>query len=244
MTHADEPQSLSDVIRERALDRAFPDRYKPITPEQITARMESLGQRNRDFREANAERLARYHARQDAETARKNRLAALSGISLDFPTYVAAQPDHPAVAEWVTAALSGSPRWLVLLGPTGVGKTWQAIGAYRALVETTGCDGRVVRAVTLLAQAMPGESSRLNWAALEDVDVLLLDDIPPGVSEWDRRTLMRLIDTRVNRRRLTIITTNLRREQVRSELGEQLASRLSADTWVVEVAGADRRITG
>jgi len=238
----EDPSALSDLIRERALDRARPDRYKRLTPEQITERMLSKLEPTRADREANRERMDQHYARQDAEQARRNRLEAMRGIRLDFPTYADAEPTAPAVAEWVTAAVSGDRRWLVLLGPVGTGKTWQAVGAYRAAVETTGWDGVVLRATTLLMRASGADSERVPWAAYEDADLLLLDDIPPSLTEHDRRTLLRLIDTRQARQRRTIITTNLGREQVRAHLGDQLASRLSAGTRVVVMEGADRRL--
>jgi DNA replication protein DnaC len=90
-------------------------------------------------------------------------------------------------------------------------------------------------------RATSADGDSVPWALLEDIDLLLLDDVPGALTEHDRRVLLRLIDTRQARRRRTILTTNLAAEQVRPMLGEQLASRLSTGTRVVLMDGPDRR---
>lgn len=227
----------SEQIRQRARETANPRLIK----RELVAYGAELGALNSAQRAANRARMEATHARQDADRRRIARLEALRWITADFPSYAAAEVEDPEVAGWLADSAAGGTDWLVLLGPTGVGKTWQAVAAYRVLADDLGCDGYAVRALSLLARAMPSEPDRLPWHLLEDADLLLLDDVPGGLSEWDRRTLLRIIDARQGTGRRTIVTTNLRRGQVRDQLGDQLASRLSQGTRVVSMAGPDRR---
>jgi DNA replication protein DnaC len=230
----------SEAIRRRALAVARAHRHR--SPDELTAHMAELGRRNAAERAANRDRISSHDARMDANRLRINRTHALAHITTGFAEYRDAQPDFPPVAAWVADTTAERTRdWLVLLGPTGVGKTWQAIGAYTAVIRDLGCDGYAVRAPALLNRAMPGETDRINWTLVETCDLLLLDDVPGGLSEWDRRTLFRAIDTRQGAGRRTIVTTNLRPEHVREQLGDQLASRLSHHARVVAMTGPDRR---
>jgi DNA replication protein DnaC len=228
----------SEAIRDRARQRAHPQLIK----QDVTRLMEELGRRNATDRAAARERIGRFYDRQDQQAARLNRLNAMRPITQDFPRFAEAEIEHPAIAAWAQDVWEQTTDdWLVLIGAVGVGKTWQAVAAYRAVVESTGCDGAAWRAATLLMRATAADGDSVPWAALEDVDLLLLDDVPGALTDHDRRVLLRLIDTRQARRRRTIITANLDRSEVRPALGEQLASRLSTGTRVVLMDGPDRR---
>lgn len=228
----------SEAIRERARQRAHPRLVK----QDVTRLMDELGRRNAADRAAGRERLSRFYARQDQQAARINRLAAMQSVTTDFARFADAEIEHPAVAAWAEDVWEGTTDdWLVLLGAVGVGKTWQAVAAYRGVVESTGCDGTAWRASTLLMRATSADGDSVPWPLLEDTDLLLLDDVPGALTDHDRRVLLRLIDTRQARRRRTIITANLDRAEVRPALGEQLASRLSTGTRVVIMDGPDRR---
>jgi DNA replication protein DnaC len=228
----------SEAIRERARQRAHPRLIK----QDVTRLMEDLGRRNAADRAAGRERLGRFYERQDRQAARVNQLNAMRPIAADFARFADAEIEHPAVAAWTQDVWErNTDDWLMLLGAVGVGKTWQAVAAYRGVVDSTGCDGTAWRATTLLMRATSADGDSVPWALLEDIDLLLLDDVPGALTEHDRRVLLRLIDTRQARRRRTILTTNLAAEQVRPMLGEQLASRLSTGTRVVLMDGPDRR---
>jgi DNA replication protein DnaC len=228
----------SEAIRERARQRAHPRLIK----RDVTQLMEELGQRNAADRAAARDRLSRHYARQDQQAARVNRLSAMRPITQDFARFAEAEVGDPTIAAWAQAVWEQTTDdWLVLLGAVGVGKTWQAVAAYRAVVESTGCDGTAWRAATLLMRATSADGDSVPWSLLEDTDLLLLDDVPGALTDHDRRVLLRLIDTRQARRRRTIITANLDRAEVRPMLGDQLASRLSTGTRVVVMDGPDRR---
>jgi DNA replication protein DnaC len=234
------------AIRARALARARadkPGRQTPTGPE-ITAAMLARLDTTRAARDLNRARLNSWDERQAKRTARINEDHALIPLIRDFEDYLGAQlGDEPDVVEWAVACAEGSRDWLVILGPTGTGKTHQAVAAYRAVVHDTGCEAIAARLPALLMRTMPSAPDPANLRPLEEADLLLLDDLGGDLTPWDRRVLFRLIDGRSARNRPTIITSNLRPEEIRERLGDRLASRLSQRVRVVILTGPDRRTT-
>jgi DNA replication protein DnaC len=176
---------------------------------------------------------------------RRNYASALASLADRFEDYVGAQlGDEPAVLEWaVDAAASRTADWLVLVGPTGVGKTWQATAAYRAVCHDRGLDGLAITVGDLLINSLPSAPDRISLRTYERIPVLLLDDLVGGLSEWKSDVLFELINARDAGNRLTIITSNLRPEEVRPILGDRLASRLSHRMRLVALEGEDRRLS-
>jgi DNA replication protein DnaC len=247
-----EERRTAALARARAeRPRTDPERFMPdhLTGQEITDRMMELGRLNAPQRAENRRRHSEHLRRMDDQMTRTNRLRAMRWITDDFADFATKGPhggspeiDHPEVADWAAAAVAGEPDWLFLLGSVGVGKTHQAIAAYCAVVADTGCDGYAVRVSTMLLRSLPSEPDRLPWSRLEDVDLLLLDDVPGNLSEWDRRVLHRIVDTRQGRQRRTILTSNLQPAQVSTHLGERLMSRLSYRTRLVGLVGPDLRL--
>jgi DNA replication protein DnaC len=236
----DEALDRSEEIRRAALERARVERgHRPtIAPGTITEYGLRLGADNAARRAENREREAEREARMAGNARRIDSVRALSWID---EQYADATLSEPAVTAWADDALNGDASWLVLIGPVGVGKTWQAVGAYRALVEYLGGSAVAVRVPDLLARSLPSAPDPVNVGQLERADLLLLDDLPVKLTEWEHKVLFRIVDARAANRRRTIVTTNLRRDQVRSALGDRLASRLSQYARVVVLAGPDRR---
>jgi chromosomal replication initiation ATPase DnaA len=235
----------SEEIRARALARARTERgTRPRVPvEDFVDYARALGESNAATRAANREQDAARETRWANNLRRIAAARSLRWITDGFAEYVDAQATDPQVTAWLDATLAGGRSWLVLLGPVGTGKTWQAVGAYRALVEYLGGTAVAVRAPDALARSMPSDPDRINVRTLEDADLLLLDDVPASLSEWEHKVLFRIIDARAANGRRTIVTTNLLREEVRPKLGDRIASRLSANTRAILLSGADRRLT-
>jgi DNA replication protein DnaC len=174
--------------------------------------------------------------------------------------YLEAEVTDPAVAAWVDryhagAATCGS---MLLFGPTGVGKTWEAFGAVRGAVtprRMPSGDERHGHAWT------PDRWQYVTYSGLNDelrprdngkhrdvmdtyqrVPLLLVDDLGAGkVTDWTADTTYRLIDSRWAHCRPTIFTTNLPPAELTAVLGDRIVSRLAGMCVRVSLKGVDRR---
>ncbi|MEU6440406.1 ATP-binding protein [Streptomyces sp. NPDC047046] len=174
------------------------------------------------------------------------------------PRYRGAAVGHPAVRAWADQVVAAAERpnpgarvavttgpSLLLAGPTGVGKTHEAYGAVRALADA----GLAVRweattAADLYAELrpQPGSDPERVLARVSRVPLLLLDDLGAArSSEWVEEITYRLINRRYNLLLPTLITTNLPIRDLRTTLGDRIASRLAEMTDRVVLDGADRR---
>jgi DNA replication protein DnaC len=174
------------------------------------------------------------------------------------PRYRMARADHPEVLAWVrdvteqAAAPNPGARRQIATGPsllmagvTGAGKTHQAYGGVRALVEA----GIAVRWMATTAADLyadlrprPGHDTERKLAALSRYPLLILDDLGAAkASEWVEEITYRLINKRYNLMLPTLITTNLAMRDLRDHLGDRVASRLAEMTTRVVFEPVDRR---
>ncbi|WP_079432026.1 MULTISPECIES: ATP-binding protein [Streptomyces] len=175
------------------------------------------------------------------------------------PRYRHALADHPQVTAWVdeiaragrpgpsgTRGIAEGPS-LLIAGPTGTGKTHQAYGAVRALLAAgVRLRWEAVTAADLYARLRPrpGLDAERELRTLARCPLLLLDDLGAAKgSEWTEELTYRLINHRYEYLRPTLLTTNLPIPELRTALGDRVASRLSEMTRRVVLDGADRRRT-
>ena len=174
------------------------------------------------------------------------------------PRYRAAVADHPQVLAWVrtvaeaAAAPNRGARRQVATGPSllmagvvGAGKTHQAYGAVRQLVQSgVGVRWRATTAADLYAdlRPRPGADSERELATVSRCPLLIIDDLGAAkASEWVEEVTYRLINRRYNYELPTLITTNLAIKDLRAHLGDRVASRLAQMTTRVEFEQVDRR---
>ncbi|GAA1890743.1 ATP-binding protein [Streptantibioticus ferralitis] len=174
------------------------------------------------------------------------------------PRYRDAVADHPTVLAWVqevarqaVAPSIGARRQvttgpsLLMAGVVGAGKTHQAYGAIRALVQAgIGVRWRSTTAADLYADLRPraGVDTELQLAAVARCPLLILDDLGAAkTSEWTEEITYRLINRRYNHCLPTLITTNLPISDLRANLGDRVTSRLAQMTTRVEFDTVDRR---
>ncbi|MER5461625.1 ATP-binding protein [Streptomyces sp. NPDC002668] len=135
---------------------------------------------------------------------------------------------------------------LLLLGPTGVGKTYEAYGAIRELA-VTGIVARwtVVAAADLYAQLRPrhGVDSETEFQKYSKAGILLVDDLGAGgkVSEFTEDINFRLVNYRYDHELPTLITSNVLPKELSARLGDRVASRLTEMCQRVVITGQDRR---
>jgi DNA replication protein DnaC len=254
-SHATEPAADYLTPEERALltgDVPAGSATTEVTaPEPIDweARVLELAARSRPHRQKQAEARSRRDAilaEQRAETRRaRNRELALAQVP---PRYRNATADHPAVADWVARVLRGGvfiAQGLVLNGPTGCGKTWQAYGAWHTVAQQTGCTAVAVAVPAFLDSLRPGRTPVASLDAVERAELLLLDDLAAErASEWTTELVYRLIDARWNACLPTIVTVNAPNGELRHRLGDRVASRLNGLGRIVSwpVDAPDRRL--
>lgn len=171
---------------------------------------------------------------------------ALERCTRLFPRmYRDAQPDHPGIAAWADRFRTDPDTCpsLLILGPTGVGKTHQAFGAIRAAVAVTrAVDWKATTAADLYADLRP--SGGLDYAKVANCPLLFIDDIGAAKhTDWTEELSYRLINTRYQECRPTIFTSNVSPGQLTAALGERIASRLVGMCTRVSLKGDDRRRT-
>lgn len=160
-------------------------------------------------------------------------------------TFARARATLPQVISWADAFVAGTGgrhHSLMLLGPTGTGKTYQAYGALRRIAEAgirNACwlGGGVPQ---LLADLRPGGGADFDKCA--NAPVLLLDDIgSERTSPWTAETALRLFSHRYENALPIIVTGNGSWDDIAAYLGDRMSSRLAEMCNLVEVRGQDRR---
>ncbi|MFE9826440.1 ATP-binding protein [Streptomyces sp. NPDC005791] len=214
--------------------------------------------------EGTLDRMARILAARNIDPAAElpdepEPFSPLDALSAGMPPrYRAAIADHPQVLAWVrdvaeaAVAPSRGARRQVATGPSllmagvvGAGKTHQAYGAVRLLVQGgVGVRWRATTAADLYAdlRPRPGVDSERELAAVSRCPLLIIDDLGAAkASDWTEEITYRLINRRYNYELPTLITTNLRISDLRAYLGDRVASRLAQMTTRVEFEDVDRR---
>ncbi|WP_224274263.1 ATP-binding protein [Streptomyces sp. LS1784] len=174
------------------------------------------------------------------------------------PRYRDAVAEHPQVLAWVrqvavqaVAPSLGARRQvatgpsLLMAGVVGAGKTHEAYGAVRALVQAgIGVRWRATTAADLYADLRPSSDTDAErvLAAYSRVPLLILDDLGAAKSsEFVEEQTYRLINRRYNHMLPTLITSNLPIKDLRTCLGDRVTSRLAQMTTRVSFEPVDRR---
>lgn len=177
------------------------------------------------------------------------------------PLYQRADATDERVLAWVDALaaratpnqyskvpyLKGGPS-LLLLGPTGVGKTYQAYGALRRLsIIGIGC-APVAASITDVFAKMrprPGVDSESVFTSYASAPLAFIDDLGAAkTTEWTEEVTYRLVNHRYEHQLPTVFTSNATPKELGERVGERVASRLMEMTQRVVIKGSDRRLGG
>jgi DNA replication protein DnaC len=160
------------------------------------------------------------------------------------PRFRHATATHSDVTAWCQGFSPESPS-LLILGPTGSGKTHQAFGAVRSLAARgITVNWEAATAPDMYASMRPreGVDSEGEFARLAAADLLLLDDLGAAkVTEWTEEILYRLVNHRYEAMLPGIFTSNIPAAELRDVIGDRVASRLAEMCRLIPLRGADRR---
>jgi DNA replication protein DnaC len=143
---------------------------------------------------------------------------------------------------------------LLFMGPCGVGKTHLAVAILRGLMKQ-GVQCLFYEFGSLLKEIQDSynpvsRSSELRvLAPVYQAEVLVLDELGASKpTDWVRDTMMQIINTRYNDRKLTVFTTNYAdarlspaEETLEDRIGTRLRSRLYEMCRTVQIDGEDYR---
>ena len=148
-------------------------------------------------------------------------------------------------------------RGLVFIGAVGVGKTHLAVAILRELIERYQAHGLFYQFGALLRQIQDSYNPVSQTSELTvlqpvfDAEVLVLYELGASKpTDWVRDTMMQIINTRYNDKRLTIFTTNYSDERknetstaeiLEDRIGVALRSRLYEMCKTVIIEGEDYR---
>lgn len=195
----------------------------------------------------------------EANIARLSLTEAAKVVPVRFQGAV---PSDPAVRNWVDAVadaaradqvkrgayiatINRGPS-LILLGSTGVGKTYESYGAVRDLA-ITGVVARwaVTTAADLYAALRPryGVDPETEFGRYRNARLLLIDDIGAErkPTEFTEEVTFRLINHRYEHQLPTLITSNVGATELAGRLGDRVTSRLAEMCQRVVLKGHDRR---
>jgi DNA replication protein DnaC len=144
----------------------------------------------------------------------------------------------------MACAITSGPS-VLLLGPTGTGKTYEAYGVIRG-VAACGVRARwqAISAADFYARMRPrhGVDAETEFQAVAGAGLLAFDDLGVAkASEWTEEINYRLVNHRYEHALPTLFTSNIRPGELAAALGERVASRLTEMTKRVTLKGADRR---
>lgn len=149
-------------------------------------------------------------------------------------------------------------RGLLFMGTVGVGKTHLSVAILRALIERKDIKnitclfyefGSLLKAIQNSYNPISQTSELKVLAPVFDAEVLVLDELGASKpTDWVRDTMMQIINTRYNDKKLTIFTTNYldgrrseRDETLEDRIGVRLRSRLFEMCKTVQIEGDDYR---
>jgi DNA replication protein DnaC len=143
---------------------------------------------------------------------------------------------------------------LLFMGTVGVGKTHLSVAILRGLIEKgVPClfyeFGALLKEIQGSYNPLSQTSELKVLAPIFDAEVLVLDELGASkTTDWVRDTMMQIIGTRYNERKLTIFTTNYfderhneRDETLEDRIGVRLRSRLYEMCRTVVLEGEDFR---
>ena len=142
-----------------------------------------------------------------------------------------------------------SPSNMIFMGGTGLGKTHLSTSVARAVIDK-GHDVFYAGAITLISDFevqrygnSAGADTGLGTAQYFDCDLLIIDDLGTEViNQFTATVLYNVINTRLSRKKSTIINTNFSQDELRQKYADRITSRLFGEYRVIPFVGRDVRM--
>lgn len=164
--------------------------------------------------------------------------------------------ENACLAEWIAPEkhkndvlnwMKNGKNFLVLLGFPGVGKTYFCAALLNYFWDQ-GLDVHytISRHFFQKIQEAIRENGNQYYVIqnLAEKEILIIDDIGAGTNtEWQQEMLLELIDLRYNSQKPTVITSNLKYDEIKEILGARIYSRLRAsENLMLGMWEKDRRL--
>jgi DNA replication protein DnaC len=141
---------------------------------------------------------------------------------------------------------------IILIGPTGTGKTHLAIGTAKGIINQYQKLVRFVDVGTWASDFVYGSRSfdekKKSIEQMKRADILVLDDLGQEMELSSKGTVIGAIQLilkhRTNEAKTTIITSNINEDTLADHLGQRIWSRIRNRSDVLIMTGADHRAEG
>ena len=138
---------------------------------------------------------------------------------------------------------------LLLMGGTGLGKTHLSTAIARRVIDA-GHDVFYATSGNLISDFeiqkfghSTGGETGLGTSQYFDCDLLIVDDLGTEIiNQFTATVLYNIINTRISRRKSTIINTNFSRDELRAKYADRITSRLFGEYRVIPFVGKDVRM--
>lgn len=142
-----------------------------------------------------------------------------------------------AVTQWIKASLSGTVENLILLGPTGSGKSHIAAAAAKAHTQK-GIDARWVKSSAFVDEVRDSWSKKEShehnvYMRYAKAGLLVIDEVGQRDRTENAQELLGELAYHRFKRGPTIITSNLTEEALEQHLGDRAADRLLSGALII-----------
>lgn len=164
------------------------------------------------------------------------------------PNYRDAEPRHATSAQWLAAYRAARhdgrrpPGNLIICGPVGIGKSFEANAIARALLAEDFVPVLVVPVAEMIETMKPNGDGAMDEGQFKVAPVLVADDLgAERLTEFAEERLRSVFDYRLNRFLPTIFTSNLKPPQIRERYEARLFRRIAENSTLLIIRESAHR---
>lgn len=173
----------------------------------------------------------------NAEAAAEWRAAKADVLLSRLPSrYRNATPRHEISVRWLARYTQGDMINLAILGPSRVGKSWEAAAIARILLLDHRTPVTFEEVPTMLKRLRPNADGASDVGQYQAAPVLILDDMgAENQSDWTAEQMYHVADFRAKRNLPTIVTSNLSPQALDATYGSRICDRLFEGAALLEI---------